>query len=1372
LTAGSEALTLHTGGGLESTGALTVGAGLTVTGDLTLEAGVGSAYDLVLTVDAASYTMGKSLLSVPVPMTVTGTATATDVVSSSLSAAAGESLVLETGAETVTLNSSGGVATTGGLSVGGGVTVTGDLTLNGGVTSSVDFGVEVGAKSYTIGETLLSVPVPLTVTGAATATSLVSSSLEAATGEALVLESDNETLTLNSAGGVSTSGALSVGAGLTVTGTLSAAGDTTIGTAAQVVVSNTLDSVSVDADTITVSGTDVDVAGADIQIGTDSSVSASAVSIGHSDASVSVSGSSLSLNDVSVTTGTGVSTISTGSSALTLSATAGVTIGTATNYIALDTSVTETLDISTVAEVAITSGAITLSATTTTVTGAVDMTLAQPSMADLSLTGTLTVPAIAATGPLTIDTAAAKSVSIGSLEGNVSLGREDAGSVSMKGAIVDILTVGTGTLTLGSATAPVTVGGSLLASDITSVTGSDITLSPNGQADVIINAGQTASNKGIVYIGTDHTDHVEIQSDLIITSSVVSDGADILFTPDDNKSVRIAGSMGGGLVVTDASDGSTVFSAITGGVTCTDVFTAGSLITDSLVTESVSAVGAADLLVASPLRSTHSSGVIVGLSGSPNLTLLPESVASTGVLAVSAASFALKSSAYAGSHTALEWNDTDSLYMLGDPDNSGSVLVDTLTVDTSLTVDRIVGVGAGVELEHLTFYGSDISSAGSLSLTAPSGLTLTTNTVTASTADVSVKTLTATTSVTVSDITLSAGSISTGASLLRINSLGVTGDTITSPVTNTLTVDVTTVSLANLTITAAVTVPVAEVASKLVVGDETDPNYIVLTSDSITSPDLTLTATSLDINGVSITAGSALTAASLSAASATLSGTLTVGSTLTLSGTAITLPTGGSVLASTYNVKSTGGSSYSVISHTAGTGIQIGDVSEAVALVGTSLTAGDLVLTDNKISASASGLSLELESSSGVKVLGTLSVSGTTLSIGSGSLSLTTAGSVLSLSSGGTLSADSASIGSVSVSGTTIVHTSGAATALTLQGLTVTNAALSSTGTISINASTFAAAGVVGITTLTVSGAASASTLTVGTTLTLSGTAITLPTGGSVLASTYNVKSTGGSSYTVVSHTAGTGIQVGEMTQGLTLVGTSFTAGDLVLTDNKISASASGLSLQLESSSGVSVLGNLSVSGNIGNVTTLTATTVNVTTLNVGGGSYALPTNDGSSGQVLTTDGSGAVSWAGASVISSASTYTLCPGYIEFAVTMAAGWPSGGGDNTLYYDVGVDITEVDGTVPIQLLIAVQYTCFNSGEFKATGVTDAKTVNAGSSLWRLDGASLQYNGYNLSGTSAMAGLPCDSSSAIMFKIAAWDSSFSPNGNANHLMVSAS
>ncbi|GIQ84636.1 hypothetical protein KIPB_006171, partial [Kipferlia bialata] len=1319
-----------------SAGTVTVNDSLTVTGDLTVDADIllsaGSSVQLgsvdVASLDGTTLRVGEgatqvvmegNLVANSLDNTPIGSTGASSGTFSSLSVDGGYSfpsndgtvgqVLLTDGSGNLSWAAPPSTVSLDSLVVDDALTISGDLTLGSDLVSASDLDIVIGANTYTMGETLLSVPVPLTVTGVASATSLVSSSLEALAGGSLVLASDNETLALNSAGGVSTSGALSVGDGLAVSGTLSAAGDTTLGTA--------------------------------------------------------------------------------------------------TNYIALDTSVTETLDIATVAEVAITSGAISLSATTTTVTGAVDMTLAQPSMADLSLTGTLTVPAIAATGPMTIDAAAAESVSLGSLEGNVSLGREDAGSISMTGAAVDILTSGTGAVSIGSVDASVAIGGSLIVGTVTSEPGTDITIGPDGEADVTINAGQTGTNMGTIYIGEDllyrkaYTEQVQIQSDLKITASVVSEGDDILFVPDSSRSVKVSALSGGGLVVANSSTGTAVFSAMTDGVTCSDSMTAGSIVTgeinpdgdlqvtmgsgqdigielrdgasfevtkngdpspylsvstdnsglvsssvpveftdtftlgapdtsfgldgsvngvtlassnskdlsllapdgtvnlgttsdtvilgraassttvqgDLKVTGSLSSVGSeleidsvlvagssgvlqvasgissksgvdldlasvdgdislsvassrkislksgattiavfdgsmagapltvngktkiqgdlvvrdrvsattalvgvvstvgntltnsndsadgiviqnlkvspnsvtttggnlsltslggtvtvagvemlggvtkvtslqtgtvtldgtslrdtdkaftveaaeyvlytpdsmalsiasspavntatlgggfstlnlidsnvqfsksttsatlykvqfsgdghlssssggslsfdspivcdtislgnvtntisssADLIIKSDdaagevtvpslLRASHSSGLVVGPDVlSANLSLKPESIASTGVLAVSASTFALKSTGYTGSHTALEWNDTDSTYMLGDPDNSGSVLVDTLAVGTSLTVDRIVGVGAGVELEHLTLYGSDVSSAGSLSLTAPSGLTLTTNTVTASTADVTVKAVTATTSATVCDITLSAGSVSTGASLLRINSLGVTGDTITSPVTNALTIDVTTVSVADLTITSSVTVPEAEITSKLVIGTEADPNYIVLTSDSITSPDLTLSATSLDINGVTITAGSALTAASLTAASATLSGTLTAqsisGDTLSLDGsTAVNVgTTSGNV-----EIGHTGGGSVDVYGDT----ITLGSIE--VDTTGSTVSISDPLLVDRVGSSDPATTALQLDGLS-VKMMGPITAGSGTIELSnpvelSGSLtSLTTA---------------------------------------------------------------------------------------------------------------------------------------------------------------------------------------------------------------------------------------------------------------------------------------------------------------------------------------------------------------------------------------------
>ncbi|GIQ80234.1 hypothetical protein KIPB_000997 [Kipferlia bialata] len=1487
-----------------------------------------------------------------------------------------------------------------------------------------------------------------------------------------------------------------------------------------------------------------------------------------------------------------------------------VEFGTASNYISLDTSVAETLDITTVAGVDITSDIISISATTTSVSGTLDMTLAQPTMTDLSLVGTLTVPVVDAAASMTIDAGGvSESVSIGSLEGNVALGRDDAGDVSITGATVNILTTGvgavtvgstgvdvnlngslllasalgsatgtdltltaatgqsvvltshlksdgteiavdsdilldgaltyadsasmvtkagggtheflsasdsvlvlsgpasgtaslsctagvvsvgtsalsvsigdtgvtttvlgelsletvtgtgdvdidagaastltlggatdtiqvgqaavsavsivgasvdigttggSGAVTLGSADASVTIGGSLLVGTVTSEPGADITIGPDGEADVTINAGQTSTNMGTIYIGKDYTEQVEIQSDLKITASVVSEGDDILFVPDTTKSVKVSALSGGGLIVSNSSTGTAVFSALTDGVTCTDSLTAGSLVTgeinpdgdlqvtmasnqdvgielrdvasfeitkngeaspylsvstansglvsssvpveftdtftlgvpdtsygldgsindvtltsanskvlyllapdgtvnlgttsDSLylgkatslttvqgdleVSGSLSAVGSeleidsilvagssgvlqvasgissksgvdldlasadgdlslsvttsqkiyvncgttiaefdgssggtpltvtgetkiqgdlvvrdsfsadtavigvvetnenkltnssdsaagiviqnvkvtpnsitttdtglsitsqsgtvsvaqvamnggvatlntleagtvtlddtslrdtdmafqveaaeyvlytsdsmayslaksyaantatigqdfstlnlidsnvqinksttsatlykvkfsgdghlesssggylnfdspivcdtlslgkvtntisstanlilksdnnsGEVTVPSLLRASHSSGLVVGADGSDTLTLKAQSIASTGVLAVEAATYELQSSAYAGTHVALEWNDADGQYLLGDPENSGSVLVDTLTVSASLTVDSIDGVGSGIDLEDLTIFGTDISSGGAMSLTAPSGLTLSTSTVTASTADVSVKTLSATTSATVSDITLSSGTISTGASLLRINSLGITGDVVTSPVTNTLTIDVDTVTVPDLTVSATLTVPEAEVSTTLTVGSEDNATHIVMTDNSITSPDLTLSATVLDINGVGITTGSAVSATSLDATSVTLSGSLAISSTLTIDGSSVNLSAGGSVVSPTYSVLSADTTTYPVITHTAGTGVQVGHASQDLVLVGTSVSAGNLVLSNNSISASASGLSLDLEASAGVNVVGTLSVSSGTVSIGSGSLNLSAAASVLTLSAGGTFSADTATIGSVTITGSSVKHSSGVSTALTLQGLTVTDASLSSvsgTDPVSVTAPSFTVGGVtltkstsavdaalvsastsvsVGTSTLTQSAlsvvgdfaltAGGATGITLGSDVTNTGYSITSTTfvsGTTSLSATDLVGTsafsvTGGQFLvtddvdTVVGLSYSTGVVVGDASKTLDLAGTDVTVGSLSLQSGSLSMDGATLSL-------------------------------------------------------------------------------------------------------------------------------------------------------------------------------------------------------------------
>ncbi|GIQ89004.1 hypothetical protein KIPB_011376, partial [Kipferlia bialata] len=128
-------------------------------------------------------------LSVPVPLSVDGAATATSIVSSSVKSLGTEPLVLASDDMSLTLRSVGIVAS-GSLYVGDSLTVmdslsvdtidaqsgdtvtvddnltvTGDITLESDVISASDFDVKVGSKTYTIGESQLSVPVPLSVTG-------------------------------------------------------------------------------------------------------------------------------------------------------------------------------------------------------------------------------------------------------------------------------------------------------------------------------------------------------------------------------------------------------------------------------------------------------------------------------------------------------------------------------------------------------------------------------------------------------------------------------------------------------------------------------------------------------------------------------------------------------------------------------------------------------------------------------------------------------------------------------------------------------------------------------------------------------------------------------------------------------------------------------------------------------------------------------------------------------------------------------------------------------------------------------------------------------------------------------------------------------
>ncbi|GIQ92642.1 hypothetical protein KIPB_016537, partial [Kipferlia bialata] len=181
----------------------------------------------------------------------TGAATASSVVSSSLTAKATEDLVLASDSGTVTLGSGGSVVTSGSfsaaaldstpigntvpssgvfssLTLDGGysfpvvdgtdgqvlltdgaghakwgvppaiasvenlvvdddLSVTGNLILESNVVSASDLSVNIGAETYTFGESLLSVPVPMSVTGTATASSVVSSSLTAKAAEDLVL---------------------------------------------------------------------------------------------------------------------------------------------------------------------------------------------------------------------------------------------------------------------------------------------------------------------------------------------------------------------------------------------------------------------------------------------------------------------------------------------------------------------------------------------------------------------------------------------------------------------------------------------------------------------------------------------------------------------------------------------------------------------------------------------------------------------------------------------------------------------------------------------------------------------------------------------------------------------------------------------------------------------------------------------------------------------------------------------------------------------------------------------------------------------------------------------------------------------------------
>ncbi|GIQ82044.1 hypothetical protein KIPB_003117, partial [Kipferlia bialata] len=1200
--------------------------------------------------------------------------------------------------------------------------VSSSVTLSGSLEKSTDLTVAIGSaqvKNYIMGLALYTVPVPMTVTGEVSATSVSASG--AVSGASLTVATinsvDSSVLAIN-ASTLTMTAATNIVGNVGVTGTLTLSDTLTVNSGATVTGSLAVDtitatSLSLTSDTLNF-GTSSDLslvkAASEWTLSTSLNLAVSAAKEEHT---------------VNETTGT-----------------FSVLVG-ASEKFAVNKSST------TIAALDVTGD--------TTIGGSLKVS-------DVWADGEMTIGGDASSGTVTIDPATVTS-----------------SSLTVKGALIAETTVGATTSVTTPTLYGTSNNLAITASTGVTVTAATLTLTGNiakasGSLGFTVAGGAYTMAAGALTVpGTITASSGAITAKSLVSASLTTSDDTLTLTGGSNVSlvgdVTIPGkslTVGTTLDVTGAATvGSLVSPSVTTAAALTLTGTSVVVAADTLNVGSSNTLGFAHADSAWSLSTTDA--LSVKASGYTFNVADDEMMVLTGAaLTVSSTTTTLQAATINNGLTVGSITNSDAISVTAT--NTITLDSNTLAVTGNITKSSSLGITIGA--------GGSYTVAETL-LTVPGGITASSGTVTAQ----SLKSASLSTTGSILSLssagTISLGQPVTTTEGLTVGStldvttaltvgttLGVTGvATVGSLTTSALTSD------AALTLTGTST---AIVSDTLTLGDSSTAKLEVAHDASTWSVDTNDEALTIDSGALTVDAtGYSLKVSGsqkmlLNASAFTISSTkttlletsitngLTVDS-ITSSNDSITLSKPLDV-PNTFVIESTGGSQLAVTS----SGVTLsGDLtvdtiktSETLAVEASmSVTkdvtvAGDVFVTGN-VSSPADGGTLDFKVKSASDAFASLQLTHeaasstlfmeTTAGLEIGASSGVTIANALTCSAGVTVASITAassldvdvggvdSVVSLNSSTLSLKGTLNATTAVIAPSITATTLA-STSGTLGINATTLtltastAMVGNVSITgTLSCSGQITASQLNHGTQLTISGSSTTLMLNDA--------------SGLVMTHSSDT---------------LTFAKGEewLGSTASALKLESTGSTLDLAASAAVTITGtSLTVPSTLYSPDTSLGIYVSGSTL--AGKFYRESNNNRLVMGASDSEIEKSILEAGLASVSSVSS-PFAPGYAETVVALGSSWSNG----SSYYDVGVDVVhENTSSVHSSIQIVVQYMCYASGW--KTSVFKPYTVTTSSSYWRLSSGNLRYYGTYLD-QSTMSGYACSTSYPVVFKIQAFAS----------------